>query len=153
MPTSQIPDLRRRTAGVAARQNMAARRQFLVAVAGIDGFFAQKGGGTPESTATRAYDGGALVPEVLTSPAVPSDLTVRRPYQPLRDAPLARQLRPLAGRWNTTVSVTPTDGDLIPIAEPTVYQVRLLSVGEPEADASSGEAAELVLVFAVGAIA
>jgi hypothetical protein len=128
---------------------ISAARQFLIRVSGIDGYFAERTGGEMSSDASREFDGGSLTPEVLAGPATPGDLTVRRPYKPERDAELLRRLRPLCGRWRTSISSTPTDRDLVAVGSPTVWTGVLTGVNDPEADASSGDAARIELTFAV----
>jgi hypothetical protein len=119
-------------------------------VSGIDGYFAQKSGGGVNSDVSRVFDGGSLVPEVLAAPAQAGDITVSRPWNPDRDAAVLSRLRTLVARWRTTVSVHPTDPDLVPIGSPTVYANALLTgVSDPEADAGSGDASTLSLTFAV----
>jgi hypothetical protein len=129
---------------------VAAQRQFLIKVQGVDGLFATKTGGQVTSAVTKAWNGGSLRPERLTSPPEADDLTVGRPYDPVRDSTIARQLRPLIGAWTTTVTVQPTDQNLAPTGQPTVYSDALLSsVHEPDADAASGTEARFELVFSV----
>lgn len=130
-----------------------AQRQFLVKVAGIDGFFASKTGGNVSADTTKVYDGGDPTPYVLSGPAEAENLTVSRPFDPLRDGPLLAQLRQRVGRATFTVSVTATDRDLVVVeGSRVVYPDALLvSVNEPEADASSGDAASFELEFAVAA--
>lgn len=129
----------------------AAQRQFLVKVAGIEGFWATKSGGNVSSDASKVYDGGSLDPDVLSSPAEADDITVSRAFDPYRDGPILRDLRRRVGRFRATVSVTPTDEDLVAIDEPTVYSDAVLTgVTEPDFDAASGDAATFELTFAVG---
>lgn len=126
----------------------AAQRQFLVSVEGIDGYFATKAGGDLSADVTTVFDGGSLTPERLASPALPGDVTVGRPFDPERDLIVLAGLRPLVGRWRTTVSVQATDGDLVAIGDPVVYSDCLLTgLTDPEADAASGDAAALELTF------
>lgn len=130
----------------------AAQRQFLVAVSGIAGYFATKTGGEVSADATRVYDGGQPQPDLLSAPAQADNVTVGRPYDPLRDQPVITTLKQRVGRSRHTVSVIPTDEDLIAIGPPTIYANALLvRVGEPEADAASGDAATYELEFAIGA--
>lgn len=126
-----------------------AQRQFLVKVAGIDGYFATKTGGEVEGEVSTVYDGGSLKPDKLGAPAVPGEVIVSRPYDAERDAPLAKELRGKVNRWYTTVTVQPTDADLVALSvPPTVYVNALLRrVSDPDADASSGDAAVLELAF------
>lgn len=132
---------------------ISAARQFLIRVSGIDGYFSTRTGGEMTSDASREFDGGSLTPEVLTGPATPGDLTVGRPYKPERDAELLRRLRPLVGRWRTSVASTPTDRDLVAVGSPTVWQGVLIGVNDPEADAGSGDAVRIELTFAIELVA
>lgn len=126
------------------------QRQFLVKVEGIEGYFARKTGGNIAAETSKAYDGGNPTPDLISSPANAEDVNCGRTWETERDAPLFRRLRPLVGVWRTTVSVTPTDRDLVVSGEPTTYPGALLvGVTEPEVDASSGDPAEIELVFAV----
>ena len=132
----------------------AAQRQFLVKISGVDGYFATKAGGGTASSANDVYDGGQLTPEKLASPATTEDVTVGRPYDPNRDQEVINRLRPLVGRWRTTVSVQPTDADLVAMGRPTTFaNALLISVTEPDVDAASGDAAVFELVFAIESVA
>ena len=126
-------------------------RQSLVKVAGIEGYFMTKSGGDVTADTNKVYDGGKLTPEVLAGPAEADNVTVSRAFDPVRDSVLLQQLRQQVGRWTTTVSVTPTDRDLIPVGKPTVYSdAVLVGLVEPETDAGSGDAQTYELEFAVG---
>lgn len=125
-------------------------RQFLVKVEGVNGFFATKTGGNVTSDSTKAYDGGSLIPDLITAPPTAENVTVTRNYDPDRDDDIMRQLLTLVGSWETTVSVTPTDADLVAVAPPRVYSnARLVGVQEPEVDANSGDPAMFGLEFAI----
>lgn len=129
-----------------------AQRQFLVKVAGIEGYFASKSGGDISSDTNKVYDGGSDQPDVLAGPAEADNVTVGRAYDYNRDEPVLQRLRKLVGRWETTVSITPTDRDMVAIAKPQVYPNALLvGLTEPETDASSGDASTYELEFAIGA--
>lgn len=136
----------------------AANRQFLVRIDGISGgwdYWATKSGGEVTADSNKVFDGGSLVPDVLASPAEVGDITIARPYDPDRDQGIINQLIPQVGQWRTTISVTPTYGDLTTVrgAKPRVFSNALLiGVREPEPDASSGDAADYELTFAVGAV-
>jgi hypothetical protein len=130
----------------------ASQRQFLVKAAGIEGYFMTKSGGNISSDTNKVYDGGKTEPEVIASPAEADDVTISRGFDPYRDGPILADLRRRVGRFRTTVSVTPTDEDLVAIGEPTVYPDALLTgLNEPEHDAGSGDAATFELTFAIGA--
>lgn len=133
----------------------AANRQFLTKVDGISGgwdYWATKSGGEVTADSNKVWDGGTLVPDVLASPAEVGDLTVARPFDPDRDQPILNQLISQVGFWRTTVSIQPTYGDLTAArVKPRVFSNCLLvGVREPEPDASSGDAADYELTFAVG---
>lgn len=133
-----------------------ARRQFLVSAgtAVSNELFATKTGGNITAEVTRSYDGGDLRPELIPGPPTADNVTVTRPYKPERDADLLARLKPLCGKLRTTLSVTPTNADLVPVARPELYPDALLvSVNSPEPDASSGDAATLTLEFATGEFA
>lgn len=136
----------------------AANRQFLIRIDGIQGswpYWATKSGGEVTADSNKVYDGGTLIADVLASPAEVGDLTIARPYDPDRDHDLCTQLIKLVGQWRTTISVQPTYGDLSAAAvKPRVYTNCLLTgVREPEPDASSGDASDYELTFAVGSVA
>lgn len=132
-----------------------AQRQFLNKVDGIDGFFAQKTGGEVSSETNKVYDGGSLSPGVVASPPETDDVVLTRPYDPDKHQELLNRLVSMVGQWYTTVTITPTTSDLRPAkVKPRVYPNALLkNVREPESDASSGDAADFELTFAVGSAA
>lgn len=132
----------------------ASQRQFLVKVSTVDGYFASKTGGSVTADSTDVWDGGALTPAKLASPATTEDVTLTRPFDPDRDRSVINRLRPLVGRWRTTVSVQDTDADLVAIGPPTVYaNALLIGLTDPEVDAASGDATTFELVFAVESVA
>lgn len=127
-----------------------AQRQFLVSALGIPGFWAQKSGGDVSGDTSDAWNGGELYPEKLAGPATTDNITLTRPFKAARDQPLLRRLRPVVMRWRTTCSVQPTDENLIPVGRPDVYpRALLIRVTGPEVDASSSDAGEIELEFAV----
>lgn len=130
-----------------------AQRQFLISVAGIPGYFARRPAHEVTADAAREFDGGSLTPEVLTGPGIPQDLVVGRAYKPERDADVLAKLRPLVSRWRTTITVQPTDRDLVKVGRPTVYTGILIRTSDPDADSNSGDAARWELTFAVEAVA
>lgn len=124
------------------------QRQFLVTVQGIPGYWAQKTGGVVAGDSSRVWPGGTTEPEVLGGPAMPDDITITRPYKAGRDQEILARLRPVACRWRSTITVQPTDVDMVPIGRPEVYPDALLrSVAGPEVDAGSGDAGTVELVF------
>ena len=126
------------------------QRMFLVKVQGIDEYFATKTGGDIQSATSKAYDGGSLNPDIITAPPEADNVVCGRNYDVDRDAPVIKRLKPLVGSWTTTISVTPTDANLVAVAEPTTYpNATLVRLAEPEVDASSGDGATLELEFAI----
>ncbi|MBC8092501.1 MAG: hypothetical protein H7Y15_11290 [Pseudonocardia sp.] len=134
----------------------AANRQFLIRIDGLSGgwdYWASKSGGEVTADSNKVYDGGSLIADVLASPPEVGDLTISRPYDPDRDQAIINMLIGQVGNWRTTISVTPTYGDLTTVrgVKGRVYSNALLiGVREPEPDASSGDAADYELTFAVG---
>lgn len=131
-----------------------ANRQFLVKVDGIEGYWAQKSGGEITSDSTKVFDGGSLRADVISSPPEVGDITVTRPYDPLRDQEVINQLKTRVGTWMTTISITPTETDLRAArVRGDVYPESLLiGLRLPEPDAGSGDAADYELTFATGTI-
>lgn len=129
------------------------QRHFLVKVAGIDGYFTTKSGGESTASASKVFDGGKDTPEVVTGPAEVGDVTCGKNYDPLIDGPILAMLRGQVGEYMTTVSVTPTDRNLVPVARPTVYSNAILTgVTEPDADAASSDSAGYELTFTVSSV-
>lgn len=127
-----------------------AQRQFLIKVAGIDGFWSTFSGGEVSVEHTRQFDGGALVPDLLSGNPTISDVTVSRGYKPRRDGAYRSQLaRALAqGKgFVTTITKTPTDEDYTKIGPPEVYEVKLKTVTPSDSDANSADAGRFQLVF------
>ena len=136
-----------------------AQRQFLVSINGLGShsqdYWSTKSGGGITAEATKVYDGGKLQPEVITAPPEVDDVTITRPYDPLRDQPIIQRLKPLVGQWRTTITVQPAETDLSASrVPPDVYpDAVLVGLTPPESDASSGDSATYELVFAVGSVA
>lgn len=132
----------------------ASQRQNLVSVEGVAGYFATKAGGATSAEVTDVYDGGNPVAEKLAGPATTANVTVGRPWDPSRDAAVVRRLRAQVGTFRTTVTVQPTDADLVPIGGPSAVYAGALLVGvtEPDADAASSASAMIELEFAVESV-
>lgn len=127
------------------------KRQFLVKWAKVSGYFSgfDPGDGTT-SEATTVFDGGAKVPDIITDFPKHANVTLTRPFDRARDWPQIRRHRKLVGSLRATLSVTPTDANLTPDADPDVYpDAVLLGVVPPAVDAQSNEAAEVRYVFGV----
>jgi hypothetical protein len=75
---------------------------------------------------------------------------VSRAYDQNRDAPILERLRPQVGRFTTSITVQPTDADLVAVGKSSVYSdAVLVSITEPEYDSASGDVAMFELEFAV----
>lgn len=133
----------------AAPDRIAAERQFLVSVEGVPGYFARHEGRETAADTSREFDGGSLDPEVMAGPATPGNITISRPWRPSRDAEIARELERVCGRSWRTVTIQPTDPDLVKVGRPFISQALLVRVRFPNSDANSGTAARLELEFAV----
>lgn len=132
--------------------NPISQANFLVKIHGITvGYFPRCAGGHVKTQRSRSYDGGDRIGTVLAGNRTLEDLVTGRDYDPARDEPVLRQLRPVAGRYRTTVSVQAVDANLAPIEAPRVYPNALLGdINEPEADAANGQtASRFELVWAV----
>lgn len=131
-----------------------AKWQFLVRVDGIEGFWAGKTGGSITADTNKAWDGGARRPDVLGGRPNTEDVELTRPFDPIRDQPMINALKSRVGVWRTTLSSQPVNADLTSVAVPgDVYSDALLTkLSVPEVDASSSDAAEIGLTFAVGDI-
>lgn len=129
------------------------QRQFLVKVGDIPGYFMTKTGGNISADVSKAYDGGSPDPELIASPPNVENITVSKILDPVRDNDLIKALRQQVGRYETTITVTPTDRDYVAIVDPAVYSPALLiGLKETDVDASSGDPAPWELEFAIGTV-
>ena len=128
---------------------MAAQRQALVTVTGIADRWSKINAISKKADGTKVFDGGSLTPEILTAPAQVDDVQVSRPFRPARDAALLAKLFKQVGNWYTSVHISWTDANLVPVGSPTTVTGWLTAVDTPEVDAGSGEAAMLQLTFSI----
>ena len=127
-----------------------AQRQFLVTVSGIVGTWMTKGGGGIQADSNKIFDGGSLRPSIITSPPTTEDVVISRAYKQSRDESILQNLRGKVGRYTTTITVQPTDQDLIAVGRPTVYaDAVLVGLTEPELNSDSGDVANFELTFSV----
>lgn len=133
---------------------VASARQHLTEVAGLPGYMATRTGGERTAETSKTYDGGELVPVVLSSPAETGNIVTGKPYRPLVHGPILKEWDSLVGRFRTTIKVWDADPDLGPIGEPRVYADALLvRLAWPDGDANSSDPANFELEWAVGAMA
>lgn len=69
------------------------QRAFSVSVDGIVGEFGTFTGGRKNKAISKAWNGGATVPDIVSAPPEVDNLTVGRPYNPKRDQQVAERLR------------------------------------------------------------
>lgn len=126
-----------------------AQSQALVTVQGIPGNWATRTGGETTSDTTPVWDGGELYPDILAAPPQVGNVTISRPVDDDRDLTELKRLRKLVGKLRTTVTEQPTDGDLFPIGDPTVYPGALLvRAAGGDYDAASGDPRRIELEWA-----
>lgn len=131
----------------------AAQYQFLITVAGWDGYFVSRTGGDNQSNIQRVYDGGALHPDLVAGRPSPTNITVNRHFDPDRDGPIHTTYVQQVGRWTTTVTVQPCDQDLTPTGDARVYSnAKLARLSEPQANAQSDDPSTWEAEFAVALV-
>lgn len=129
------------------------RRQFLVRVSGLRGYYVTKTGGDISVPVTKAYDGGERNPDLVPGIRDVANVVCGRHFDALRDGPILATLRRQVGTYKATISVQPTDADFVPVGAPTVYADALLTrIGEPAPDAGAGDPSTYELEFAVSHI-
>jgi hypothetical protein len=131
----------------------AAQYQFLIRVTGWPGYFVSRTGGDNQANVQKVYDGGAMTPDVMAGRRTTNNLVVQRHFDPDRDGPIVSQYGPLVGRYRTTVSVQPTDEDLVPVGPARVYPDAMLNrLAEPGANANSDDPSTWEAEFAVAQV-
>lgn len=126
------------------------KRQFLVRIGSIAGYWATATGGETSAAVSKVYDGGAVVPDLVASVPDTSNLVIGRPFDPTRDGPISTALRPKVGKFLDNITIQPTDANMSPIGQARNYpQALLVRVGEPAPDAASGDPATYELEFAI----
>lgn len=130
-----------------------AERQSLITVEGLNGYWQSRTGGDFRYTATKEWDGGALTPDVLTGNGDVTDVTVTRLWDDSRDGPLLPWLLQQNGRWDTTISDSQTDANLVPTGDVIQYFGRLTGVTPPQGNSSSSAAKKLTLTFSCTRVA
>lgn len=126
-------------------------RQHAVNVAGLEGQWAKASGGVPSVDVSESYNGGAKIPDLTMGRVKYSNLTVDRPYNPLRDRPVIRFIEAnLGGTWTTTITDQDLDANEIAVGEPVVYTGCVpVSVTGPEYDTEGSDASRVSIEFRV----
>lgn len=129
------------TPTISALQPGHATNQFLIKISGVTGFWASKTGGEKSVNITEVYDGGAKIPDIISSRPTFADMTITRPYKPLRDGPVLADLDKKI-RHPFLVDVQATDVDQIPIpGTKRRYLCVLRQVGDPAVNAGQDSTA------------
>lgn len=132
---------------------MASEWQALITITGIPGTFGIYSGGARNAETRSEFDGGSTESETSADRPAYEDLVVSRGFRPNRDSLIRKTLDAQVGRLRTTVTVQPTDVDMVPVGQPDVYTVLLKGVSPPPGNANSTNTARLELRFAVIALA
>lgn len=126
-------------------------RQHSVSVAGLDGVWAKTTGGVVSVDVSESYNGGAQVPDITKGRVKVSNVTVDRPYNPVRDAPVLRFIAShIGGTWETTITDQDLDANEVAIGAPVVFTGCVpVSATGPEYNEESSDASRIVLEFRV----
>lgn len=129
----------------------AATRHFIVTVSGISGTFARFTGGDTTAEITKVRDGGNPIADVIMGPREHGNVTLGRPFDPLRDLDVVQTNRPNVGNCQKTftISVQATDCDMYPLGRPDLYTGYLIRVAPPESNADGSDPAMFEMEFAV----
>ena len=124
----------------------------------IEGLFSRKSGGKITKPSTKVRDGGNLVAQNVPGFVEFEDIELSRPFVATRDAGLYRQivleLSRGGGSVAGTVSITPTDADLIPLdGDSEAYVCDLIGAQMPEVDADSADAGRFTITLGLSAAA
>lgn len=106
----------------------------------------QKTGGQRTADITRDRPGGQLEEELLGGLPTTGAVTLTRTYNRARDHVLLNALAGKVGNGTITVSWQPTDGNMIPTADPAITRSGMLSAAPslgPDYDSTSADKASL----------
>lgn len=128
-------------------------RQHSVTVAGLEGEWAKVSGGVPSVDISESYNGGAAVADLTMGRVKYSNITVDRPFNPLRDRPMIRFVEANLGKsWTTTITDQDLDANDMTVGEPSVFTGCVpVSVTSPEYDTEKSDASRVVVEFKVQA--
>lgn len=116
-------------------------RDALIKVASLPWYWAMKSGGETSATATEVRNGGARTVEVIAGHQTISNITIERPFNPLRDLELARALKRGVGSRIDTITTQYTDANGQTIGKPVVdFGCLLVRVAWPKYDVNSNNA-------------
>jgi hypothetical protein len=126
-------------------------RQHAVSVAGLEGVWAKVSGGVPSVDVAESYNGGAVVADLTMGRVKYSNITVDRPFNPLRDRPMIRFIEANLGKtWSTTITDQDLDANEMAVGEPSVFTGCVpVSVTSPEFDTEGSTASRVVIEWKV----
>ena len=126
-------------------------RQHAVSVANVVGQWAKTTGGVPSVDVSESWNGGAKVADLTMGRKKFSNLTLERPFDPIRDRPVIRFLEAnLGGLWTTTVTDQDLDANEQSVGAPIVYSGCVpISVTSPEYDTEKSDGSAVVVEFRV----
>jgi len=129
----------------------ASKRQHSVSIAGLEGVWATATGGVASVDVSEAYNGGARFPDLTQGRVKYSNLTVERPFNPMRDRAMIRFLEANLGTgWSTTITDQDLDANDVAIGEPTVFTGCVpVTVTPPEYDTAASDAGMVSLEFRI----
>lgn len=132
------------------------QRNFSTSVPGIDGEFATFTGGEKSKQIEKAWNGGAIVPDIVPAPTELSNIVIGRPYNPRRDQPIIDRLRVEIDQADRryTIRKQPLDGNDTPVGKAESYTgCTLVAVRAPEYDRASSTPGRFELEFAPQSVA
>lgn len=133
---------------------LATKRQFLVSVSGIPGYWASSSGGDVTAPVSKVFEGGQDRPVVLGGLPETSDLEVTRTFDPDKHSALLSQLRKVVGRGRFTVTKQATDANRVRIGKPETHpNCLLVGVSAPEHEEGSGDSSPFKLTFSTAGAA
>lgn len=131
---------------------MAAERDFLITVEGIQEAFQTKTGGDTTAESSKDYDGGSDVPVILTGPPTTDAIVVGRRWDSDRDNAVVKRNRQRVGSWRTTITVQPLDGAGVADGDPTVYRGKLTRQTDPEVNRNSATPSRYEMTFEIESV-
>lgn len=126
-------------------------RQHSVSITGLEGVWSTLSGGVSSVDVSESYNGGAKVPDLTKGRVKVSNVTVGRPFNPVRDRPVLRFLEAnLAGAWETTITDQDLDANEVRIGDPVVFTGCVpITVTGPDYDEEKSDAGRITVEFRV----
>lgn len=131
---------------------MATKSQALITVSingKSRGVWDTRSGGEVTASPTKYRPGGGQAQEIDSTRPTTGDVTVSRRFDNARDIELARELRPLVGRADITITDQPLDVDGVKFGKPTVYSGKLTGVNADDIDSTTDDVRMITLTASV----